>query len=161
MARGWERKTVQAEIGLAAEPHAAPQGQAISRWTLDLQRKRESIMLSRARVMRDLENTRNPRYRAVLTKALADLDAQLANFAAPALTEPAAISTANNLTSEGMARILAIASAAFDDDERATRWLQEPNIQTGNRPPVSLIGTREGFATVESVLRQIQYGVFG
>jgi len=111
--------------------------------------------------MRDLENTRNPRYRAVLTKALADLDAQLAGFATPALTEPAAISTVNNLTSEGVARILAIASAAFDDDERATRWLQEPNIQTGNRPPVSLIGTPEGFATVESVLRQIQYGVFG
>ena len=161
MARGWERKSVQTEIGVAARRNAAPQAQAVSRGTLDLQRKRENILLSRARVMRGLENVQNPRYRAVLTKTLADLDAQLATSAMRALTESAAILTANNLAAEDIARVLAIASAAFDDDERAVRWLQEPNIQTGKRPPVSLIGTPEGFATVESVLRQIQYGVFG
>ena len=70
-------------------------------------------------------------------------------------------SAATGLPSEDISRILAIASAAFDDEDKAGRWLREPNIQTGNIPPVSLIGTPEGFAVVESVLHQIQYGVFG
>jgi hypothetical protein len=37
--------------------------------------------MSRTRVVRDLENAQNPRYRAVLSKALADLDAQLLTLA--------------------------------------------------------------------------------
>jgi uncharacterized protein (DUF2384 family) len=77
------------------------------------------------------------------------------------MEELASIWTADNLPSEDIARILEIAKEAFDNSEKALRWLQEPNIQTGQKPPVSLIGTPEGFATVESVLRQIQYGVFG
>jgi len=77
------------------------------------------------------------------------------------MQELAGVWTANNLPAEDIARILEIASEAFDDADRARRWLEEPNIQTGNKPPVSLIGTPEGFAAVESVLRQIQYGVFG
>lgn len=40
-----------------------------------------------------------------------------------------------------------------DDADLAGRWLQEPNIP-------GVIGTPEGFAAVETVLRQIQYGVF-
>jgi hypothetical protein len=38
--------------------------------------------MSRTRVVRDLENAQNPRYRIVLRKALADLDAQLSTLAA-------------------------------------------------------------------------------
>ena len=45
-------------------------------------RKKESILMSRSRVVRDIENARNPRYKAVLCKALADLDAQLSTFKA-------------------------------------------------------------------------------
>jgi hypothetical protein len=151
MARGFVREPVQSEIDAATGRSAALQAYVVSRDTLDLQRKKEGLLMARARVMRDLEGVRNARYRAVLTKALADLDAQLA---IPAMA-------AQEVPSEEIARILVIAGAAFDDDERAVRWLQEPNIQTGARPPVSLIGTPEGFAVVESVLRQIQYGVFG
>ena len=45
-------------------------------------RKRETILLSRTRVVRELESAQNPRYRAQLTKALAELDTQLRTFAA-------------------------------------------------------------------------------
>jgi hypothetical protein len=38
--------------------------------------------MSRTRVVRDLENAQNPRYKAVLSKALADLNAQLSSLAA-------------------------------------------------------------------------------
>ena len=37
--------------------------------------------MSRTRVVRDLENAHNPRYKAVLSKALAELDAQLRTLA--------------------------------------------------------------------------------
>jgi hypothetical protein len=74
--------------------------------------------------MRELENAQNPRYRAVVSRALADLDAQLAALEAPVETssvilnalaklyrtflgirprpveEPAGILTANNLPAE-------------------------------------------------------------
>lgn len=49
---------------------------------MDTIRKRETVQLSRTRVVRELESVRNPRYRAQLTKALADLDEQLRTFAA-------------------------------------------------------------------------------
>jgi len=37
--------------------------------------------LSRTRIVRELESAENPRYRVVLEKALADLDAQLSDIA--------------------------------------------------------------------------------
>ena len=43
-------------------------------------RKKEGLMLSRTRVVREMESAQNPRYKAVLGKALADLDAQLENL---------------------------------------------------------------------------------
>lgn len=78
MAKGWESKSVEAQIE-AAEIHVRrPQPQPLSSTQLELLRKRENLILSRTRVMRDLENSENPRYQAILQRALADLDAQIA-----------------------------------------------------------------------------------
>jgi len=78
MARGWESKAVEAQIAVAEDP----QHSAVMENTLDPERLRsirmkENILLSRTRVVRDLTNAQNPRYRALMKKALADLDAQL------------------------------------------------------------------------------------
>jgi hypothetical protein len=83
MARGWESKAVEAQIDLA-QAHHRPTKPAIapSPETLELIRRKENILLSRTRVVRELDNAQNPRYKAVLTKALADLDAQLTSIAA-------------------------------------------------------------------------------
>ena len=81
MARGWESKSVEAQIDMAETRSAAAQAKVLSRETLDLIRKKESLLMSRTRVVRDLENAQNPRYKAVLSKALADLDAQLTTLA--------------------------------------------------------------------------------
>ena len=82
MARGWESKSVEAQID-AAEVH--DRSASIERnptpETLELIRKKETILLSRTRVVRELGNAQNPRYKAVLSKALADLDAQLSTLA--------------------------------------------------------------------------------
>ncbi len=81
MARGWESKSVEAQIDMAEadRPKAAStlQNNPIK---LEIIRRRETIMLSRTRVVREMESAQNPRYKAVLTKALADLDAQLSTL---------------------------------------------------------------------------------
>ena len=83
MARGWESKSVEAQIDMAEVPHHS----AIVQHTpdpvkLELIRKKETLLLSRTRVVRELNASQNPRYRAQLSKALADLDAQLATISA-------------------------------------------------------------------------------
>jgi hypothetical protein len=47
---------------------------------IDLIRKRESLLLSRTRVVQELNSAQNPRYRELLGKALADLDVNLAKL---------------------------------------------------------------------------------
>jgi hypothetical protein len=83
MARGWESKPVEVGISAAAiSPQRAIGPESPAPEVLESIRKRETVVLSRTRVVRELESVRNPRYRAQLTKALADLDAQLRTFAA-------------------------------------------------------------------------------
>jgi hypothetical protein len=47
---------------------------------LNVQRERESIALSRERIVRELEAARHPRHREQLSAALAYLDAKLAQL---------------------------------------------------------------------------------
>jgi hypothetical protein len=81
MARGWQSKSVETQIDMAEDRSAAVRAKVISEETLELLRKKESILMSRTRVVRDLQNAQNPRYKVVLSKALADLDAQLLTLA--------------------------------------------------------------------------------
>ncbi len=76
MARGWESKSVQQQQELAT----SDAGRAKPRMTaeeIDAERRRESLQLSRRRVLQQLEVASNPRHREMLEAALADLDAQL------------------------------------------------------------------------------------
>jgi hypothetical protein len=82
MARGWESKSVEAQIDMAGaglHTHSAV-AKAPDSVKLEAIRKKENIVLSRTRVIHELESARNPRYKAVLTKALADLEAQLSTL---------------------------------------------------------------------------------
>ena len=81
MARGWESKSIEAQIDAAEVSRSAVPQKALPPGKLELIRKKETILLSRTRVVRELTNVQNPRYKVVLTKALADLDAQLLTFA--------------------------------------------------------------------------------
>jgi hypothetical protein len=82
MARGWESKSVEAQIDAAESRKSVLLINSPAPEKLESLRKRESILLSRTRVVHDLDSARNPRYRAVLEKALADLDTQLSAFPA-------------------------------------------------------------------------------
>ena len=82
MARGWESKSVEAQIDEAENHRSAILENAPPPEKLELIRKRETIVLSRTRVVREMQTAKNPRYKAVLSKALADLETQLSTFAA-------------------------------------------------------------------------------
>jgi len=43
-------------------------------------REKENLMLSRVRVLHELETARNPRYQLILRKGLADLEIKIAQF---------------------------------------------------------------------------------
>jgi len=78
MARGWESKSVEAQIDMAEAHRATATRNELTAAALEIVRKRESLLSSRTRVVRELETAQNPRYKAVLVKALAELETQLA-----------------------------------------------------------------------------------
>jgi hypothetical protein len=79
MARGWESKAVENQVEAAATrmeraPERSPQAE------IEKRRQRESVLLSRRRVLEDLREVKNPRYEKMLRDALAHLDAKLAEL---------------------------------------------------------------------------------
>ena len=82
MARGWESKSVEAQIDMAeSRLPRADFDKNLDPREQEILRKRATILLSRTRVVRELNSAQNPRYKGILNKALADLDAQLATVA--------------------------------------------------------------------------------
>jgi hypothetical protein len=80
MARGWESKSVESQIESAESRRAASRRAEISALEAERTRQRQSLMLSRTRVLHDLENATNPGYRKVLEAALKHLDQKLAEL---------------------------------------------------------------------------------
>ncbi|HLY18869.1 MAG TPA: hypothetical protein VKR61_16680 [Bryobacteraceae bacterium] len=80
MARGWESKSVESQIESAETLVHTTTPEYISAQELELLRKKESLNLSRTRVLRELEASENPRYRTLMEKALADLNSQLSRL---------------------------------------------------------------------------------
>ena len=81
MAKGWESKSVELQI---EESQVEVRERRTARFTpgqLDARRRREVLLLSRARVQKDLQASRDHRYSDQLNRALADLEAQIAALA--------------------------------------------------------------------------------
>ena len=78
MARGWESKAVEAaqeEAAAGKNGHSKEPSDPAAR---ERKRLRDGLLLSRARVVHQLEGAQNPNHRKMLEQALADLDARLA-----------------------------------------------------------------------------------
>jgi len=79
MARGWESKAVEAQIEAVetsnqdSSQEDGPDPERV--------RQQQALLLSRSRVLQQLEVSRNARHRDMLNQALADLEARLAEFA--------------------------------------------------------------------------------
>jgi len=76
MARGWESKSVEGQIDAAADAKSRPAVTDLTPAERERLARRASLLLARTKAARDLESTHNPRRRAILERALADLDAQ-------------------------------------------------------------------------------------
>jgi len=77
MARGWESKSVEDQIGDAQAEKEAQAKRQTSPREREEQGRRESLLLSRAQILGRLKLTRNSRYRAQLEAALKHVEAQL------------------------------------------------------------------------------------
>ncbi len=78
MARGWESKSVESQIESAEDRAALAKLPKLTSEEADRKRQRESLLLSRTRVMHDLETSKNVGYRKTLEAALKHLDDKLA-----------------------------------------------------------------------------------
>jgi hypothetical protein len=82
MARGWESKSVESQMesakDVAGAGTGAPRASAASDGAKKAQRERQSLLLSRAYVLRQIESSTNEHYTESLRQALTDLDRKLA-----------------------------------------------------------------------------------
>lgn len=77
MARGWDSKAVEDQIESAQTESNTSKNEDRNSEDAEVLRHRQGLELNRARVVQQLEQCENPRYRQVLENALADLDSQL------------------------------------------------------------------------------------
>jgi len=78
MARGWESKSVEAQIEDSdSEPNSNPE-QKVSPEELQAVLKKKELALSRRHILQQLELSSNERYEELLRRTLAGLDAEIA-----------------------------------------------------------------------------------
>jgi hypothetical protein len=77
MARGWESKSVEDQIVSAEEGKATRVKPAMSAGEREAGARKAGLLLSRTKILGDLENARAARYRAMLQQSLEYIDAQI------------------------------------------------------------------------------------
>lgn len=80
MARGWESKSVEAQMEGASDGGGSGTRQALSDGEKKVQRERDNLRLSRAYVQHQIESSTNERYTESLRKALSEIDQRLAKI---------------------------------------------------------------------------------
>jgi hypothetical protein len=80
VARGWESKSVEGQIeSFASERRSSPK-ERFTPEQMERQREKESLSLSRTRVLHDIAQAQNPRHLKILQESLAYLDDKLAKL---------------------------------------------------------------------------------
>lgn len=79
MAKGWESKAVEGQVQDAQSERNNKQTQ-LTIAQIEANRRKQVLLLSRARVADGLQSSSDSRYRDQLTRALADLDAQISQL---------------------------------------------------------------------------------
>ncbi len=80
MARGWESKSIESQMESAESRRSGARSGPVDPVEAERARQRESLLLSRTRIVHDLETAKNPGYREVLRAALKHLDDKLAQL---------------------------------------------------------------------------------
>ena len=76
MARGWESKSVEAQQAEATDKSTNPR-KRLTPEQAAVSREKESLRLARQRVLEQLKQIQDPRHRAQLENALAELNGKL------------------------------------------------------------------------------------
>jgi len=80
MARGWESKSVEDQIGAAEAERELRAAHKLSAEQREQSEHKQSLMLSRSLILSRIKAARDPRYRAQLQLALDQLEEQLRDF---------------------------------------------------------------------------------
>jgi len=80
MARGWESKSVEDQIGDAQAEKDARSKPFLSADERERQTRKQSLLLSRSQILSRLKVVRNERYRTQLEAALEHVEMQLKDF---------------------------------------------------------------------------------
>lgn len=80
MARGWESKSVEAQMEESATAAPTKSKAAVTPEEIERQRKKSGLMLSRSRITQQLEASGDERYSELLRRTLAELDKQIADL---------------------------------------------------------------------------------
>lgn len=78
MARGWESKSVEAQIEQSSSESSATQEQNLSPDERQAAIRKNDLLLSKRRVVQQLEGSTSERYSEFLRRSLAALEAQIA-----------------------------------------------------------------------------------
>lgn len=75
MARGWESKSVEAQmeeplVPSAGKPHLSPE-------QIEAGQKRETLILTKKKLEADLDRSSNPRHQEMLRRAIEEVEKQL------------------------------------------------------------------------------------
>jgi hypothetical protein len=76
MARGWESKSVEDQIASAAERKTSPR-RVLTAEAREIESRKTGLLLSRAKIVSDIEKARDNRHREALHQALDYLDRQI------------------------------------------------------------------------------------
>ena len=77
MARGWESKSVEDQMEDARQKKKDASAVHATK-PVHHSRRHENLVLAKARLVKDLETSVNPRYKQLLEASLADIDKQIA-----------------------------------------------------------------------------------
>ena len=79
MARGWESKAVEDQIAASEERKSAVK-RALTAGELERESRRQGLLLSRAKIVGDIERARDERHRAALQQALEYIESQIVSL---------------------------------------------------------------------------------
>lgn len=79
MARGWESKSVEQQQAEMGDRGNSPRPR-LSAIDQENNRKREGLLLSRKRLVQQLQSSSRPRHHQMLKQAIAEIDKQLSSF---------------------------------------------------------------------------------
>lgn len=80
MARGWESKSIEDQIQAREEKKETRLKPVLTEDEVKRRARREELTLSRTKILRDLETTQNERYKVLLRRTLAHIEAELAKL---------------------------------------------------------------------------------